>query len=171
MAMGLAWAGLRPYDQGKRPEEGTTLGEPHEGLNQQGSEAGGSNRARLAKQVDRHVGERVRQRRTLLGLTQEQLAAALDISYQQIQKYETGANRISAGRLFEIAQKLESSVGYFFEGLEPDGETHGLPHGGRSRTTIELVRNFNEIDDTTVRNAVSGLVRSLTGKHGVGGSD
>ena len=119
------------------------------------------NGARLAKKVDRHVGERVRQRRTLLGLTQEQLATALEISYQQIQKYETGANRISAGRLFEIAQKLDTEVGYFFQGLEPDGETGVLPHGGRNRTTIELVRNFNEIDDPIVRNAVSGLIRSL----------
>lgn len=124
-----------------------------------GTEPG--NGARLAKKVDRHVGERVRQRRTLLGLTQEQLAAALEISYQQIQKYETGANRISAGRLFEIAQKLDTDIGFFFEGLTPDEETASLPHGGRNRTTIELVRNFNEIGDPIVRNAVSSLVRSL----------
>jgi transcriptional regulator with XRE-family HTH domain len=122
---------------------------------------GEGSRARLAKRVDRHVGERVRQRRALLGLTQEQLAAALEISYQQIQKYETGANRISAGRLFEIAEKLDTSVGFFFEGLEPNGEAQEMPHGGRNRTTIELVRNFNEIGDPTVRNAVSSLVRSL----------
>jgi len=118
-------------------------------------------RARLAKRVDRHVGERVRQRRTLLGLTQEQLAAALEISYQQIQKYETGANRISAGRLYEIAQKLETEVSFFFDGLEPGSEASEMPHGGRNRTTIELVRNFNEIGDPIVRNAVSSLVRSL----------
>ncbi len=123
---------------------------------------------RLAKRVDQFVGERVRQRRTLLGLTQEQLAAALDISYQQIQKYETGANRISAGRLFEIAQELDSDVGFFFDGIEPGTETPQLPHGGRNRTTIELVRNFSEISDPMIRNAVSGLVRSLNGSRGNG---
>lgn len=123
-------------------------------------------RARLAKRVDQHVGERVRQRRTLLGLTQEQLAAALDISYQQIQKYETGANRISAGRLYEMALELDCEVGFFFEGIEPGKEAVQLPHGGRNRTTIELVRNFTEIGDPIVRNAVSGLVRSLNERRG-----
>ncbi len=126
-----------------------------------GAKTEDGNRARLAKRVDRHVGEKVRQRRTLLGLTQEQLAVALEISYQQIQKYETGANRISAGRLFEIAQKLDTDVAYFFAGLEEGSEATDLPHGGRNRTTIELVRNFNEIGDPIVRNAVSSLVRSL----------
>jgi len=138
-------------------------------------EAGGTSdeagRTRLAKRVDRHVGERVRQRRTLLGLTQEQLAAALEISYQQIQKYETGANRISAARLFEIAQKLDTDIGYFFEGLEPGAAAGDMPHGGRNRTTIELVRNFNEIGDPTVRNAVSSLVRSLNERRAEGPAD
>ena len=66
--------------------------------------------------IDQHVGERIRLRRTERGLTQEQLAAALDVSYQQVQKYETGANRISAGRIYQIARKLGVEVGYFFEG-------------------------------------------------------
>ncbi len=118
--------------------------------------------ARLAKRVDEHVGERIRQRRTLLGLTQEQLATALDISYQQVQKYETGSNRVSAGRLYEIAKHLEVEVAYFFDGLEPTSQSAPLPHGGRNRATIELVRNFTEIEDPIVRNAVSSLVKSLT---------
>ena len=58
----------------------------------------------LAKRVDAHVGGRIRDRRTGLGLTQEHLANALNISYQQVQKYETGANRVSAGRLYEISK-------------------------------------------------------------------
>ena len=74
---------------------------------------------KVAKRVDDHVGERIRERRTMMGLTQEHLAKALDISYQQVQKYETGANRVSAGRLFEIAKRLEVDVAYFFENLEP----------------------------------------------------
>ncbi len=128
----------------------------------------GSGRARLAKRVDQHVGERIRQRRTLLGLTQEQLAAALDISYQQVQKYETGANRVSAGRLFEIAKELDAEVSFFFDGLEPGSTSEQMPHGGRNRTTIELVRNFSEIDDPVIRNAVSSLVRSLNERRGKG---
>lgn len=116
----------------------------------------------LARRVDRHVGERIRERRTLLGLTQEQLAATLHISYQQIQKYETGANRVSAGRLFEIAKELDCDVAQFFDGLEPNSEEAPKTHGGRNRSTIELVRNFSKINDPVVRNAVMNLVRSLT---------
>lgn len=116
---------------------------------------------RLAKRVDEHVGERIRERRTLLGLTQEQLAAALQISYQQVQKYETGSNRVSAGRLFEISNVLGVEVGYFFDGLRPHSERRELVHGGRNRILIELVRNFSEIDDPTIRTAVSGLVKAL----------
>ena len=118
--------------------------------------------ARLAKRVDEYVGEQIRRRRTVLGLTQEQLATALKISYQQVQKYETGANRVSAGRLFEIAQHLDVGVAYFFDGVDPDTSGRVLPHGGRSRTTIELVRNFSEIKDPSIRNAVAGLVKSLS---------
>ncbi len=118
----------------------------------------------LAKRVDEHVGERVRLRRTQMGLTQEHLALALAISYQQIQKYETGANRVSAGRLFEIAQRLEVTMSYFFEGLEPRIPNQPMEHGGKNRSTIELVRNFAEIKDTGVRSAVSGLIKSLAGR-------
>lgn len=127
-----------------------------------GSNAAPAKDIPLARRVDRHVGERIRERRTLLGLTQEQLAAALHISYQQIQKYETGANRVSAGRLFEIAKELDCDVAQFFDGLEPNSEETPKTHGGRNRSTIELVRNFSKINDPVVRNAVMNLVRSLT---------
>lgn len=117
---------------------------------------------RTAKRVDEYVGERIRQRRAMLGLTQDQLAASLKISYQQVQKYETGANRVSAGRLYEIAQCLETEVGFFYDGLQQDSASTPLPHGGRNRTTIELVRNYMAINDPDIRNAVSGLMKSLT---------
>ncbi|MZR31270.1 helix-turn-helix domain-containing protein [Sneathiella litorea] len=119
---------------------------------------------KVAKRVDDHVGERIRERRTMMGLTQEHLAKALDISYQQVQKYETGANRVSAGRLFEIAKRLEVDVAYFFENLEPATTSIPLEHGGKNRSTIELVRNYGEIDEPAVRSAVSGLIKSLAGK-------
>jgi transcriptional regulator with XRE-family HTH domain len=112
--------------------------------------------------IDQHVGERIRLRRTEQGLTQEQLAAALDVSYQQVQKYETGANRISAGRIYEIARKLGVEVGYFFDGLsEGASVTPPLEHGGRQRTAIELVRKFAQIEDAEVRAAIAGLVKTL----------
>ena len=68
--------------------------------------------------VDIHVGTRVRQRRTLLGFSQERLASALDLTFQQVQKYERGANRIGAGRLYQLARALEVPVTYFFEELD-----------------------------------------------------
>ena len=115
----------------------------------------------LAKRVDAHVGGRIRDRRTGLGLTQEHLANALDISYQQVQKYETGANRVSAGRLYEVSKTLQSEVSFFFEGLDETVETMPIGHGGKNRSTIELVRNFGAIDNPSIRAAVSGLVRSI----------
>ena len=89
----------------------------------------GSRQSPFAKKVDVHVGERLRERRSLMGYTQESLASQLSLSHQQVQKYETGANRISAGRLYELAQTLGVDVAYFFEGfneampIAPD-ETH-----------------------------------------------
>jgi transcriptional regulator with XRE-family HTH domain len=115
------------------------------------------------RRIDQHVGERIRARRAELGLTQEQLAQALQVSYQQVQKYETGANRISAGKIFEIARKLGVDVSYFFEGLGLDdpGEHPRLEHGGRQRSAIELVRKFAQIEDAHVRSAIAGLVKAI----------
>ena len=115
----------------------------------------------LAKRVDAHVGGRIRERRTGLGLTQEHLANALNLSYQQVQKYETGANRVSAGRLYEISKILQSDVNLFFDDLDEFAEHQHLDHGGRNRSTIELVQNFCSIKNPTIRFAVSGLVKSI----------
>lgn len=117
--------------------------------------------ARTAQRIDEHVGERIRQRRTVLGLTQEQLSQALNISYQQLQKYETAANRVSAGRLFEIANKLEVEIGYFFDGLKAGMRDEPMPHGGRNRISLDLVKNFMDIQDPSIRTAVASLVKSL----------
>ncbi len=120
----------------------------------------------VAMVVDRHVGERIRERRTLLGFTQEQLADALDISYQQVQKYETGANRVSAGRLFQIAKRLDVPVAYFFDGIDAaGGDRDGQPVGS-SRAIIDLVRSFQQIHDDGVRGAMLNLMKNLSGANG-----
>lgn len=112
-----------------------------------------------ANTVDRQVGERMRRRRILLGLTQDQLADALGISYQQIQKYETGANRVSAGRLAQISEVLEVQPGWFFGAPEKVESA-----AGSSRAVIDLVRNFSRIEDERVRTHLMALVRSLAGR-------
>ena len=117
--------------------------------------------AKVAKRADARVGERIRERRTELGLTQEDLARKLNISYQQLQKYETGANRVSAGRLFEVAGILKTDVLFFYEGLESEAAAEPMEHGGKNRLAIELVRNFANLDDPELRSAISGLVKSL----------
>jgi transcriptional regulator with XRE-family HTH domain len=72
----------------------------------------------MAHKVDIHVGKRIRQRRWLTGMTQQKLAEMVGIKFQQIQKYETGANRVSASRLWDIADALDVNVSFFFEGME-----------------------------------------------------
>ncbi len=117
-----------------------------------------------AKRADAHVCIRIRERRTSMGLTQQDVADALKVSYQQFQKYEIGANRVSAGRLYEIAMRLEVDVGYFFDGLEPTSEGGPIGHVGKDRSTIEMVRDFSAIGDPALRSAVGGVVRALSGK-------
>ena len=78
----------------------------------------------MAHPVDVHVGKRVRHRRWLIGMTQQQLAERVGIKFQQIQKYETGANRVSASRLWDIADALEVPVSFFFEGIEEQEKSH-----------------------------------------------
>lgn len=114
------------------------------------------------RSIDRHVGERIRRRRAELGMTQHDLALMLGISYQQVQKYETGANRVSAGRLFNMSQKLGCHIGYFFDGLNCDEQTEAaMEHGAANRTTIELARNFSRLPSGNVKGAISTLVRAL----------
>jgi transcriptional regulator with XRE-family HTH domain len=115
----------------------------------------------ISHRVGDHVGERIRIRRTEMGLTQDELARQLAISYQQVQKYETGANRISAGRLYEIALKLTTDVSYFFEGFDSGRVAEQMAHGGHNRAAIELVRNFHEIKDENLRSAVANLLKAL----------
>ena len=118
----------------------------------------------VAKRVDDHVGKIIRERRVTMGLTQQDLAEVLEISYQQLQKYETGANRISVGRLYEIAGRLEVDVADFFDGMDPTSERAPMEHGGTARSMINVTRDFSGISDPGIRSAVSGLVKAISQK-------
>jgi transcriptional regulator with XRE-family HTH domain len=108
--------------------------------------------------IDRHVGARVRERRIMLGFTQQQLADLIGVTYQQAHKYERGINRISAGRLFEIAHVLNVPVNYFFEGIADEEGRHVSP---RERMCLELARNFAQIPNERHQEALSQLARVL----------
>ncbi len=109
--------------------------------------------------VDRHVGLRIRKRRIELGLTQQQLAKLIGVTFQQAHKYERGVNRISAGRLFELARALRVDIGYFFQELEDEGERTVLDN--RQRLCLEVSRNFANITNERHQQAVSQLCRLL----------
>ena len=125
--------------------------------------------------VDGHVGLRLRQLRTLMGLSQEKLAANLGLTFQQVQKYERGSNRIGASRLYDLSRVLSVPVSYFFEGLEgvaAANKSYGLAEEraqysdmpedvmGR-KETMELVRIYYRIKDPTVRKKFLDLAKSM----------
>ena len=109
--------------------------------------------------MDRHVGARIRERRTMLGISQQQLAQTIGVTYQQAHKYERGLNRISAGRLYEIALALGVQVNWFFEGLVDEPLSAELT--ARQRMCLELARNFAAIDNAKHQEALSQLARAL----------
>ncbi|MFN4087619.1 MAG: helix-turn-helix domain-containing protein [Alphaproteobacteria bacterium] len=116
--------------------------------------------------IDIHVGARVRQRRTLLGMSQEKLADALGLTFQQVQKYERGANRIGAGRLYELSRALDVPVSYFFEeiggsdGMREEAAPYGEDPMAR-RETLLLVRAYYGISEPPVRRRILDLMKSL----------
>ena len=112
-----------------------------------------------ANRADRHVGMRIRERRIMLGLSQQQLAAMIGVTYQQAHKYERGLNRISAGRLFDIAGVLSVPISWFFEGIPADGVTAEM--SPRQRMCLELARNFAMIDNQKHQEALSQMARAL----------
>lgn len=125
--------------------------------------------------IDIHVGSRLRLRRTLLGLSQEKLGEAVGITFQQLQKYERGSNRISASRLFNLAQVLGVPVSFFFDDL-PAGEGSIAENASRVQTqadeldslarreTLELVRAYYRIPDPAVRKRTFDLIKALAGE-------
>jgi transcriptional regulator with XRE-family HTH domain len=116
--------------------------------------------------VDVHVGVRIRMRRLLLGMNQETLASALGLTFQQVQKYEGGANRVSASRLAEMADVLGVSVSYFFNDLDLAGET-ATPDEQEIREimqrpeAIELIRWYYAIADSGVREQFLEMVKTV----------
>ena len=131
--------------------------------------------SRRPNPIDVHVGSRVRFRRMLLGMSQEKLGEKLGLTFQQVQKYEKGINRIGASRLFDLAQVLGVSVQFFYEEAPViDGQQQPAADGSaekvdenaiveflRSRDGLELNRAFVRISDVKARRAIVELVRSL----------
>lgn len=124
----------------------------------------------MANDIDLYVGKRLRRRRRLLGLTQQQLAEAVGIRFQQIQKYECGANRISASRLFELSEALHVSVQYFYDGL---AEQDVAPEAGgdlnpdvlSQKETIDLIRAYYQLGEGPRRRLLD-LAKSLNAELG-----
>ncbi len=130
--------------------------------------------------IDVHVGSRIRLRRTLLGMSQEKLGEALGLTFQQVQKYERGVNRVGASRLFDLARVLDVPISFFFDDMpEPLAKVYGSHAARRTsgfaesqegfgddtmnrRETLELVRAYYRITDPAVRKRVFDLIKSLT---------
>jgi transcriptional regulator with XRE-family HTH domain len=128
--------------------------------------------------IDVHVGQRVRQRRTLLGMSQEKLAEAIGLTFQQVQKYGRGANRVGSSRLFDLARVLDVPIAYFFEDMEANvaakspsrlmgvSESKLQPYAAEpdplaKRETLELVRAYYKINEPRVRKRIFELTKAL----------
>jgi transcriptional regulator with XRE-family HTH domain len=136
-----------------------------------------ADRESRASPIDVHVGTRIRQRRTLLGMSQERLGEALGLTFQQVQKYERGANRVGASRLFDISRTLGVPVSFFYEempdsvsGITPAARPPGMAETQAAfgaedplhqRETLELVRAYYRITDAAVRKRVFELIKSM----------
>jgi transcriptional regulator with XRE-family HTH domain len=127
--------------------------------------------------IDKHVGSRVRMRRMMLGMSQEKLGDALGLTFQQVQKYEKGTNRIGASRLQQISQILQVPVAFFFEGA-PDVPNVNWPEGGMAEAPsptyvsdflatsdgLALTKAFMKIEDAKLRRRIVDLVEQIAGE-------
>ncbi len=148
-----------------------------------GSRRRGRNPTGRPNPIDVHVGQRIRLRRTLLGLSQEKLGAAIGLTFQQVQKYERGANRVGAARLYEIAHALDVPVTYFYDELDGAAararqraaglaEEDSAPYEAdrlMKRETLELVRAYYRIRDPKVRRRLLEMTKALAGPPERGG--
>lgn len=133
--------------------------------------------ARKANPIDVHVGTRVRMRRMLLSMSQEKLGELLGLTFQQVQKYEKGVNRIGASRLYELSKVLSVNVEYFFEEMDASLEDCAASAGASSGTEInyvsdvlssrdglEMAKAFSRISDPRQRRAIVDLIKSIAGE-------
>ncbi len=139
----------------------------------------GSDRESRPSPIDVHVGSRIRLRRTLLGMSQERLGESIGLTFQQVQKYERGVNRVGASRLFDLSRVLDVPISFFFDDM-PDSlaaNFGGVPHRRTSslsdaqdpfgddtlsrRETLELVRAYYRITDASIRKRVFDLIKSM----------
>jgi transcriptional regulator with XRE-family HTH domain len=122
----------------------------------------------MANDIDLHLGKRLRRRRRLLGLTQQQLAMSVGVRFQQIQKYECGANRISAARLWQLSEALQVPVAYFFDGLAEQAERQNAEREGGGemfgrKETLDLIRAYYQLGERPRRRLLD-LAKSLNGE-------
>ena len=130
----------------------------------------GRTKSRSVNAIDQHVGQRIRAQRLLKGMSQQALGRALDLTFQQVQKYERGVNRIGAGRLSQIAAILETSIGFFYEGAptasgsanEKDAQMTSLTGFLATKDGQRLVRSFEAIPDGDLRHRVLALMVALS---------
>ena len=128
--------------------------------------------------VDVHVGARIRLRRTLMGMSQERLGDALGLTFQQVQKYERGVNRVGASRLFDLSRILDVPISFFYDNMPDSMSGNGSPRSGPGfheqqdgfgaiedtmgkRETLELVRAYYRITDANVRKRMFDLMKSM----------
>ncbi len=142
-------------------------------------QAMGADREGRPSPIDVHVGARIRLRRTLLGMSQERLGEALGLTFQQVQKYERGVNRVGASRLFDLSRVLDVPISFFFDdmpdslassfGGQPGRRSAGFPEPQdgfgddtlNRRETLELVRAYYRITDPAIRKRVFDLIKSM----------
>lgn len=120
---------------------------------------------RSSAEIDKVIGQRVRLRRQMLGMSQQKLAEALKVSFQQVQKYENGVNRVSAGRLHEMSKLLGVPLNYFFataSGLGEEAQDSLQPN--LDPESAALLDSFNQITDPKVRASILRFVRELSGR-------
>jgi len=125
-------------------------------------------RKKASNPTDQHIGSRVRMRRKMLAMSQEQLAEALGITYQQVQKNEKGTNRIGASRLQQISHILQVPVAFFFEGAPNAAAPHELPMAQiddfvSDSNGLRLMRAFMRIDNAALRRRIAMLVQEIAG--------
>ncbi len=122
--------------------------------------------------VDVHIGQRLRMCRTLLGLNQKKVAEALGLTFQQVQKYETGSDQVSARRLSELCQILDVPVSFFFEEMPTNRKNHNRATDNKSETTpdpinkretLEFVRAYHRIKDPAIRGSIAALTKAIAG--------